>query len=168
MEKDIHGISRKTTYLLPVCLLVIDYVMVTLGIFSAFHARRIWMYPEVAANFHIKKIYIFFIAPALFLFMMFLTNCYQIAIPYWDRVRNLFKGVTYSIILTVFLMYAANVAGDVSRLFILFSWIITFGTVLIGTINNGLSILNIVSYYQQLLLGVVIILAVLLEQFKKK
>lgn len=132
MEKDIHGISRKTTYLLPVCLLVIDYVMVTLGIFSAFHARRIWMYPEVVANFHIKNIYIFFIAPALFLFMMFLTNCYQIAIPYWDRVRNLFKGVTYSIILTVFLMYAANVAGDVSRLFILFSWVSTFVTVLVG------------------------------------
>ena len=43
-----------------------------------------------------------------------------------------------------------------------------FGAVLIGTINNGLSILNIVSYYQQLLLGVVIILAVLLEQLKKK
>lgn len=43
-----------------------------------------------------------------------------------------------------------------------------FGAVLIGTINNGLSILNIVSYYQQLLLGVVIILAVLLERFKKK
>ncbi len=43
-----------------------------------------------------------------------------------------------------------------------------FGAILIGTINNGLSILNIVSYYQQLLLGVVIILAVLLERFKKK
>ncbi len=43
-----------------------------------------------------------------------------------------------------------------------------FGAILIGTINNGLSILNIVSYYQQLLLGIVIILAVLLERFKKK
>lgn len=43
-----------------------------------------------------------------------------------------------------------------------------FGAILIGTINNGLSILNIVSYYQQLLLGIVIILAVLLERVKKR
>lgn len=132
MDKEIHSISRKTTYLLPLCLLVIDYVMVTLGILGAFHARRLWMYPAVAANFHIKSIYIFFIAPALFLFMMFLTDCYQVAIPYWDRVRNLFKGIAYSVILTVFLMYAANVAGDVSRLFIMFSWVITFCLVLTG------------------------------------
>lgn len=43
-----------------------------------------------------------------------------------------------------------------------------FGAILIGTIKNGLSILNIVSYYQELLLGIVIILAVLLERVKKQ
>lgn len=132
MNQKILSISRKTSYLLPLCLLIIDYIMVSLGILSAYHFRRVWAYPEVVSNFHIKNIYIFFIAPALFLFMLFLTNCYQIALPYWDRVRNLFKGITYSIILTVFLMYAANVAGDVSRLFILCSWIISFFSVLAG------------------------------------
>ena len=43
-----------------------------------------------------------------------------------------------------------------------------FGAILIGTIKNGLSILNIVSYYQKLLLGIVIIVAVLLENLKDK
>lgn len=132
MGKGIPSISRRTTYLLPLCLLIMDYAMVALGVWGSYHFRRIWAYPEVMSNFHIKSIYIFLIAPALFLFMLFLSNAYQIAIPYWDRVRNVFKGITYSIILTVFLMYAANVAGDVSRLFILFSWIITFFTVLLG------------------------------------
>ncbi len=42
------------------------------------------------------------------------------------------------------------------------------GAILIGTIKNGLTMLNIVSYYQQLVLGVVIIIAVLLEKIKKK
>lgn len=42
------------------------------------------------------------------------------------------------------------------------------GAVLIGTIKNGLTMLNIVSYYQQLIIGFTIILAVLLEQLKKK
>lgn len=43
-----------------------------------------------------------------------------------------------------------------------------FGALLIGTIKNGLTILNIVSYYQQLIIGIVIIFAVLLENIKKK
>lgn len=42
------------------------------------------------------------------------------------------------------------------------------GAVLIGTIKNGLTMLNIVSYYQQLVLGVVIIIAVLLDRVRKK
>lgn len=42
------------------------------------------------------------------------------------------------------------------------------GALLIGTIKNGLTMLNIVSYYQQLIIGTVIILAVLMEQIKKK
>ena len=42
-----------------------------------------------------------------------------------------------------------------------------FGAILIGTIKNGLTLLNIVSYYQQLIIGAVIIIAVLLERIKK-
>lgn len=41
------------------------------------------------------------------------------------------------------------------------------GAILIGTIKNGLTLLNIVSYYQQVIIGVVIIVAVLLEYFRK-
>jgi ribose/xylose/arabinose/galactoside ABC-type transport system permease subunit len=41
------------------------------------------------------------------------------------------------------------------------------GAILIGTIKNGLTLLNIVSYYQQVIIGAVIIVAVLLEYFRK-
>lgn len=113
-------------------LIFVDYLMVVSGILIAFHVRIWWMFPEVIQGFNIKNIYIYFIAPSLFLFMLFLSNAYQVVIPYWERVRNLFKGVSYSILLTVFLMYVANVAGDVSRLFIFFSGIFTFISLLIG------------------------------------
>lgn len=42
------------------------------------------------------------------------------------------------------------------------------GSVLIGTIKNSLTILNIVSYYQQVIIGVVIIFAVLLEYLRRR
>lgn len=40
------------------------------------------------------------------------------------------------------------------------------GSILIGTIKNSLTIMNIVSYYQQVIIGIVIIIAVLLEYFR--
>lgn len=40
------------------------------------------------------------------------------------------------------------------------------GAILIGTIKNGLSLLNIVSYYQDVIIGIVIIAAVLIDYFR--
>jgi ribose transport system permease protein len=42
------------------------------------------------------------------------------------------------------------------------------GALLIGTLKNGLTILNVVSYYQQVLIGVVIIMAVLIDSLRKR
>lgn len=125
-------LKRNTTYVLPLCLLIVDYFMIVAGISLAVIGRKLWMFPPVVESFHIRSIYIYLIAPALFLFMMCLGHCYDIALPYWDRVRNLFKAVSFSVMLTVFLMYAAYVAGDVSRLFILGSWVFTFIMLLLG------------------------------------
>lgn len=42
------------------------------------------------------------------------------------------------------------------------------GSVLIGVLRNGLNLLNVGSYVQQVIVGVVILLAVLLDQIKKR
>lgn len=42
------------------------------------------------------------------------------------------------------------------------------GAMLIGILRNGLNLLNVGSYIQQILVGVVILLAVLLDEFQKK
>ncbi len=42
-----------------------------------------------------------------------------------------------------------------------------FGVLIIGVINNGLDILGVSSYYQQVVKGVIIIAAVLLDSFRK-
>jgi len=39
---------------------------------------------------------------------------------------------------------------------------------LIGTLKNGLTILDIVSYYQQVLIGVVIIVAVTIDSIRQR
>jgi ribose/xylose/arabinose/galactoside ABC-type transport system permease subunit len=42
------------------------------------------------------------------------------------------------------------------------------GAMLIGILRNGLNLLNVNSYVQQVMVGVVILLAVLIDNFKKK
>ncbi|NCC77873.1 MAG: ribose ABC transporter permease, partial [Clostridia bacterium] len=47
-------------------------------------------------------------------------------------------------------------------------WGTILGAIIIGVIRNGLNLLNANSYLQQGIIGFVIILAVLLDVFKKK
>ncbi|MEY9120545.1 putative xylitol transport system permease protein [Bradyrhizobium yuanmingense] len=42
-----------------------------------------------------------------------------------------------------------------------------FGALIIGTINNGMDLMGVSSYYQQLLKGAIIVVAVMLDQFRK-
>jgi putative xylitol transport system permease protein len=43
-----------------------------------------------------------------------------------------------------------------------------FGALLIGVINNGLNLLGVSSYYQQVAKGLIIVLAVLIDVSRKK
>jgi ribose/xylose/arabinose/galactoside ABC-type transport system permease subunit len=42
------------------------------------------------------------------------------------------------------------------------------GSLLIGILRNGLNLQNVDSYVQQIVVGVVILLAVMLDQYKKR
>ena len=42
------------------------------------------------------------------------------------------------------------------------------GVLLIGVINNGLDLLNVTSYYQQIVMGIIIIGAVVLDSLNQK
>jgi inositol transport system permease protein len=42
------------------------------------------------------------------------------------------------------------------------------GVLLIGVINNGLDLLNVTSYYQQVVMGIIIIGAVVLDSWNQK
>ncbi|CAM3122297.1 Ribose ABC transporter permease [Lactococcus laudensis] len=42
-----------------------------------------------------------------------------------------------------------------------------FGALIIGTLNNGLNLLGVSSFYQQIVKGVVILIAVLMDRRKK-
>ena len=47
-------------------------------------------------------------------------------------------------------------------------WGTLVGVLIVGVLNNGMDLLNVSSYYQQIMQGVIIILAVLLDTRTKR
>lgn len=110
--------DKYSTLLLPIILAIADYCTVALAVLLAYTLRKNGIPMSVHPQFEIKDIYIFFIVPIFFLLVLFLCNTYRLNLPYWDKVRNIFKSVVYGGAAVIFLMYFTYVAGGVSRLFI--------------------------------------------------
>lgn len=124
--------NRHTTLILPIILAVVDYITVMGAVYAAYVIRKNGFPIAAHPGFSIQNIYIYFIAPIFFLLVFFLCNTYRLNLPYWDKVRNIFKSVIYGGAAVIFLMYFTYVAGGVSRLFIGMSLVfILFGTLIV-------------------------------------
>lgn len=118
MDATVNKWSRHTTLVLPMILAVVDYITVMGAVYGAYVIRKNGFPMDVHPNFSIQSIYIYFIVPSFFLLVLLLCNTYRLNLPYWDKVRNIFKSVLYGGAAVIFLMYFTYVAGGVSRLFI--------------------------------------------------
>lgn len=124
--------DKYSTLLLPIILAIADYCTVAFAVLLAYTLRKNGIPMSVHPQFEIKDIYIFFIVPIFFLLVLFLCNTYRLNLPYWDKVRNIFKSVVYGGAAVIFLMYFTYVAGGVSRLFIGMSLVfILFGILIV-------------------------------------
>ena len=73
---------------------------------------------------------------------------------------NAGNGAELDVITTV-ILGGTSLSGGKGKL-----WGVITGVVVIGVLNNGLTMLNVSSYYQQFVKGVVILIAVLLDRRK--
>ena len=132
MVSAVNRWNRHTTLILPIILAVVDYITVMGAVYAAYVIRKSGFPIAAHPGFSIQNIYIYFIAPIFFLLVFFLCNTYRLNLPYWDKVRNIFKSVVYGGAAVIFLMYFTYVAGGISRLFIGMSLVfILFGILIV-------------------------------------
>lgn len=133
------GIDLKPKYvglLRKIIFLAIDYLMVVIGVLCAYEIR-LHIIPLSVESFHIKEIYLFLFIPLTYLTMLLITKSYGQENSLAERIRVIFKASLYSVVWSIILMYFGHVSGDVSRLFVGLSWLLSFISLVIGRIILG-------------------------------
>lgn len=120
------NLYKKQKFTMPLIHLMtvsIDYISVVLGLMAAYHSRIALPFIPVSANFELESIYTFFIVPIVFIATLFINEAYNIDMPYWDKIKHIFRSITIGVVVSIVLMYAGHVTNEVSRLFVGFTYV---------------------------------------------
>lgn len=115
-------------YFATLIILTTDYIAVVLASVAAWYMRAIIL-PLVFTELtvlSIDNIYIFCVIPSCYICFLAYEGMYSRRLPLWQDAEYLFKISTYVTGLIVAVTYFAGDSGNVSRIFILLTWIFSF------------------------------------------
>lgn len=115
-------------YLAPVILIVFDYGVIIAALLTARFIRG-EVLPEYFTTlmpFHIDDAFLYFVIPGIYLAFFAYENLYSKRLPFWQSAEKIFKICTYVSVLSIMIMYLMGTADQVSRLFMVFTWSISF------------------------------------------
>ncbi|CUH94495.1 putative membrane protein [Propionispora sp. 2/2-37] len=120
--------SRIGRYLAPVILLGADYVSITFAIITSWYLRANLLprFFESLDPFHLSNKYLYFIVPITYIVFLAYEGLYVKRLPFWKSAELLFKICSYVSALTIVIMYFTEKSNDVSRIFVLLVWSISF------------------------------------------
>jgi Undecaprenyl-phosphate galactose phosphotransferase WbaP len=100
-----------------------DYIALTLSALLALYLRNIVMTYNV---YHINLSYIFFWVPLVFMPFILYSGLYTKRMLTYKMTEKLFYASLYGTVFSIILMFIAQVAGEVSRLFVIFFVLFNF------------------------------------------
>ena len=92
-----------------------DYAAVIAAEFLALFLRNFFMDYSV---FHVAPVYFWLITPMIFLLFLSVNQMYGRQMLFYQAVEKIFFSCLYSILFAVVLMFAGQVSGEVSRLYV--------------------------------------------------
>lgn len=92
-----------------------DYAAVVAAEFLALFLRNFFMDYSV---FHVAPVYFWLITPMIFLLFLSVNQMYGRQMLFYQAVEKIFFSCLYSILFAVVLMFAGQVSGEVSRLYV--------------------------------------------------
>lgn len=115
-------------YLAPVVLVAVDYIVVVVALLTAWFVRVevIPRYFISLTSFHMKEIFLYVIIPGTYVLFLAYEGLYSKRLPFFQSAEKLFKICTYVSLFAILIMYFIGTAEQVSRLFVVFTWLISF------------------------------------------
>ena len=110
--------------LIPFMVMLADYAAVLLAEETAFRLRNLLMLQR--GEMHISWLNFYVLCPLLYLAILYIEKLYSRKMQSWRMIASVFKAVIYAVLLIVLLMYVAQIAASISRLYIGFLCIFSF------------------------------------------
>ena len=112
----------KSNTIVKLLMIAVDYISVICGIVSAYNLRLLLPFSKSALVLNIDYWYAYIIIPIVFIIVLFLNHGYKIDTAYWEKVKIIFRSITIGIVLSIVLMYGGHILNNVSRLFVILSY----------------------------------------------
>jgi Undecaprenyl-phosphate galactose phosphotransferase WbaP len=125
-------------WIAPLILFLVDYPTIVAALVFSVYLRNTFLphYLNYTGSANIDDSYIYGIIPLLFLGLTAYEGLYTKRLPMWEHLGLLFKVTSYASILAVGVLFFSHIGLEVSRLFIFFTWILSF---LFLAISRGIS-----------------------------
>lgn len=115
-------------YLAPIILAAVDYAAVLASLLTAWFIRADLL-PNIfdtLVPFQANSIFSYVVLPAAYVLFFAYEGMYTKRLPFWRCAEIVFKICTYVSVLAIVMMYLIGSAEQVSRLFVLLTWAISF------------------------------------------
>ncbi len=123
MPEKIQKINRYTNIILPILLIVTDYIAIICAESFAFWFRNSFVGNN---SLHISWLNFWVVFPLLYIIFLNIEQLYNRRAQFWQIIQKLFVTSCYAITAIIILLYIARIAASTSRMFIAVFWLVSF------------------------------------------
>lgn len=116
--------NKYTTIILPLVLTIGDYCAIVCAESVAFYLRNFFIPND--GVLHISWLSWYVICPVTYIIFMQASELYTRRMQFWRIISHIFNANVYATVTVIVMMYAAQIAGTTSRLFLAFLWFFAF------------------------------------------
>lgn len=130
-QKSVHGIpfvSRIGRWLAPATLIIADYLAIVFALITAYYFRDSFLrilFP-VLSPLTVPSKYIYIIIPSIYVGLLLYERLYTKRLPFWQSAELVFKVSLFTMAITTVLLYFSGAAKEISRIFIISSWVFSY------------------------------------------
>nr|WP_092074370.1 undecaprenyl-phosphate galactose phosphotransferase WbaP [Dendrosporobacter quercicolus]NSL49169.1 undecaprenyl-phosphate galactose phosphotransferase WbaP [Dendrosporobacter quercicolus DSM 1736] len=109
-------------------LIVADYLVVVLALLTAYYFRDSFLrtlFPGLSP-LTVPSKYVYIIIPLIYLGLFLYERLYTKRLPFWQSAELVFKVSLFTMAITTGLLYFSGTAKEISRIFIISSWVFSY------------------------------------------